>query len=332
MVRKRASLAVLVVVASALAAVAGEAPADPPDLAEALAGFKGFLVGDFLRTEGDGVVMLVRAVTLVEGSAAVNPAVLLGQETAIAFATETDDDGNERPRRALVRAVEHIRRMPPIHFRGLGGNAVVILGAPQQGAAAGQNVQVAVQHMTVRAHGIGMPLGGDAEPDGDDGEGKPKGPLLTARVLAGDDGRLVVDRLLPGSNTAHAWGAMPKLQFADDDEAVMGGEPAVRADELMAHAFKERGKALKAQMAALSKQLAMIRRRLEAGGELPEAQVAALRQQEAALQNRLDQAHKQIAVLKQQAEMRKRQAILRKRHKDIKKLHPDHRGPNDADF
>ena len=79
-------------------------------------------------------------------------------------------------------------------------------------------------------------------------------------------------------------------------------------------------------MAALTKHLTMIRGHLEAGGELPEAQVAALRQQEAALQNRLDQAHKQIAVLKQQAEMRKRQAILRKRHKD------DHRGPNDADF
>ena len=303
------------------------------ELAQALKGFRGFLVGELVGRHDDGIDMLVRAVTLVEGNQAANPGVLIGLETRVLYAVETDDDGNKRPVPDLVRAIQHIKEMPVFAFGGLGGNAVIVMDAPPQGeAGAGKIVRMQAQRMVMNVNGVNIQMGGNADEEGDEPAREPKGPILTARVLAGEDGALVMDRVLPGSQPGHTWAAMAKLQFAGGDEILLGGEVAVDPDALAARVVKERWKAIKAQMAAIHKQLGAIQKRLGAGDELPEAEAQALRQQQAALLHQLAQTEKQIAVWKQQAEMRKRQALMHKHRKGLKKLEPPARDPNDTDF
>jgi len=304
------------------------------ELAEALKGFRGFLVGELAERHDDGIDMLVRAVTLVEGNEAANPGVLIGLETRVLYALETDDDGNKRPVPDLMRAIQHIKELPAFAFGGLGGNAVIVMDMPEQGKAGhGKVVRMQAQRVVMNVNGVNIQMGGNAEEEeGDEPAREPKGPILTARVLAGEDGALVMDRVLPGSKPGHTWAAMAKLQFADGNKIVLGGEAAVDPDGLAARVVKERWKAIKAHTAALHKQLGAIKKRLAAGDELPEVQAQALRQQEAALLHQLAQTEKQTAILKQQAEMRKRQAIMHKRQKDIKKLKPPPRNPNDTDF
>jgi len=257
-----------------------------------------------------------------------------GLETRVLYALETDDDGNKRPLPDLVRAIQHIKELPAFAIGGLGGNAVIVMDMPEQGNAADGNVvRIQAQRVAVNVNGVNIQMGGDAE-DGEEPAREPKGPILTARVLAGEDGALVMDRVLPGSQPGHTWAAIPKLQFAFADKIVLGGEAAVDPHELAARVVKERWKAIKAQTAAIDKQLGAIEERLGAGDKLPEAEAQALRQHQAVLRDQLAQIQKQIAVLKRQAEMRKRQAIMHKHQKDmkIKKLKPPPRDPNDTDF
>ncbi len=303
------------------------------ELAEALKGFRGFLVGELAGRHDDGIDMLVRAVTLVEGNQAANPGILIGLETRVLYALETGDDGEKRPLPDLVRAIQHIKELPAFAFGGHGGNAVIVMDMPGQGKAGhGKVVRMHAQRMVMNVNGVNIQMGGDADEEGDEPAREPKGPILTARVLAGQDGALVMDRVLPGSQPGDTWRAMAKLQFADGNKIALGGEVAIDADDLAARVVKERWKAIKAQTAAIHKQLGAVRKRLAAGDDLPEAEAQALRQQEAALLHQLAQTEKQIAMLKQQAEMRKRQAIMHKRHKGLKKIEPPPRNPNDTDF
>ena len=76
----------------ALAAEAPEpakAPAPKPEeVQEAVKGFRGFLVGHVVSHNDTGIVLKVKAVTLIEGCQAKNPGILLGLETPVKLATE----------------------------------------------------------------------------------------------------------------------------------------------------------------------------------------------------------------------------------------------------
>ncbi|MFW6108763.1 MAG: hypothetical protein ACOC8D_03005 [bacterium] len=292
---------------------AAAAAAAQPDLAGALAGFRGFLVGELIESREKDATLFVRAVTIIEGSEATNPGLLVGRETPVAFATEENDDGDEQPVPGLVRAVEHIGRMPAVHFGGLGGNAVVITQEPWRGAGgAGRNVQLKAHRMVMRVNGGEVRIGGgpdDDEADDEEPAREPKGPLMTARVRAGDDGTLVMDRVAPGSTPAHTWRGMPEFRFADADD--QEDEEGADAEPLE---LKARGKALKAQVKALHRHLAALKK--QAGREgLPEAHRDALRRQQAELAERLARLQDEIAERKAEARARKRQAELRQRHK-----------------
>ena len=314
-------------------AVAAPAPAPAEDPAEALKGFKGFLVGELLKAGDEGLVMLVRAATLVEGSTARNPGILLGKETTIEFATEKDAKGRTGPIPWLVKAARRVGKMPVMAFGGLGGDAVVIMDMPRGGEGGQGNAGVVTARaMTMRVNGAEIQLGGGDE-EGDEPKRKPQGPTLTARVQAGDDGKLVVDRLMPGSAPGHTWAAMPKLRFAEGGGGVgrvhLGGEAVeVEAVEGMARAAAERARlqalraqqqAIMAQIGALSQQLKTLKLQLANGGELPPEAAARLERQA---------AHLWAQIAKQ----KERLAQLQAQEGAVAKPVPPKRGPDDTDF
>jgi ferric-dicitrate binding protein FerR (iron transport regulator) len=192
------------------------APAAKEDDAEALKaalkGFRGYLVGQVIERTDTGMVLLVRSVTLVEGCTAEKPGLVLGRETPVRYATEKGEDGKERPVQELVDAVRHIERMPAFAFGGMGGaNAVVIMDA-DGGGDPGNAVKMMTRTMTMRINGQEIRIGGE---DGDGQKPEPKGPLATARILADEQGNLVMDRVMPGGQAYATWDGMPKLRFTN---------------------------------------------------------------------------------------------------------------------
>lgn len=207
------------------------APKEPPALTpeqlhEALAGFKGFLAGDVVKREKTGAVLFVRSVTIVEGSQAKNPALLLGREAPVDYATEKDEKGAERPMKALVGLMQRLEKLPFFALGGPGGgNMVIALDDGGAGAVAGgANVQVhgvtlKATTMRMEVNGQQIEIGGDDAEKGAGKAAKPKGPAATLRVKAAADGKLVSDRALPGLQPAATWDGMAKLQFAGVEEA-----------------------------------------------------------------------------------------------------------------
>ena len=210
------------------AVVAGEDKPPAPtaeQLREALKGFRGYLAGDVVARDGAGLVLLVRSVTLVEGSQARNPGLLLGRETPIRYATEKDEQGKERPMKSLVELMTRLEKLPTFAFGGMGGGDVVIaLG--DGGGAVGGGADVQIHRMTVKAATMRMEMNGQRiQIEGDEPAAqpaarheKPRGPAATLRVQATDDGSLVADRALPGMQPAATWDGMAKLRI----EAVEG--------------------------------------------------------------------------------------------------------------
>ena len=321
-------------------AVAALAPEEAEDPAEALKGFKGFLVGELLKTSDEGLVMLVRAATLVEGSTAKNPGLLLGKETAIEFATEKDAQGNERPVPWLVTAAKRVGKMPIMAFGGLGGDAVVIMNMPQGGEGAlGNAVHMTARTMTMRVNGNRIQIGGGGDEEGAEPKPEPKGPILTVRVNAGDDGKLVVDRLMPGSTPGHTWAAMPKLRFAegDPDAAVgrveidggdvviekIGGLARAAARDAQLQRLRAQRRAVEAEAKALGLVLKNLKLQLGKGGEMPPRDAARMERQAAQLWAQMLQHKERLAQLKAQEA---------KLEHDGAKPAPPKRGPNDTDF
>ena len=303
----------------AAAAAEKPEPEAKPDLVEALKGFKGFLVGELVKTGDEGIVLLVRAVTLVEGSQAANPGVLLGLEAPVQFATEKDDEGNDRPDPGLVKTAKRLQQMPPVAFGGLGGNAVVVMdmGQPGQQAAA---VTGTAHLRSMRINGAEIELGGD--PEQEEPDRKPKGPTITARVRADEDGKLVMDRVMPGSTPGHTWAAMPRLRFAGPDEP---------DDALLGlHAHQQ---ALKAQLKALARQQAVLKKQAAREDGVPEEHAARLHEHQARIHAQLDAVQKQMAMLRDAAARRKQMVAEQKRRKaEAARQKPPARKPDGTDF
>ena len=206
------------------AAAAEEKPANatPDQLVEALKGFKGFLAGDVVDRKDTGIVLFVRSITLVEGSQAKNPGILLSREATVQYATEKDEKGNERPMKSLVSLMARLEKLPVFTFGGAGGGNVMI--GVDDGAGAGVNIQ----RMTIKATTVQMEMNGQRiKVGGDEEKGarkveKPKGPAATVRVTAGGDGKLVADRGVPGLQPAATWDGMARVEFEDIKPA---GEP-----------------------------------------------------------------------------------------------------------
>jgi len=226
--RRSLGWAVAVVACIAWALAAGAAEKEPEaakpgadELREALAGFRGFLVGQLVATNDEGLVLRVQAVTLVEGCTAKNPGILLGTEAPVQFATEKGEDGKERPAKWLVDTAKQLHKLPAIAFGGFGGeDAVITMNVGGGGNAATTAVAVTTQRMTMRIDGA------EVQPDAkDDAKGKPKGPTITGRVQADEKGALVLDRVVPGSAPGATWTAIPRLQMGG--VAIPGLNPAV---------------------------------------------------------------------------------------------------------
>jgi len=162
-------------------------------------------------------VLFVRAVALVEGNAAPNPGVLIAREAPIAYALKKDAKGEKRPDAVLAKTVAKLQITPAFQLGGAAGTTVV-MDVAQCGiaVASGGNVGAATTGVTMRIRGMDI----ITDDDGDEPDREPKGPLVTARVRAGDDGKLVMDRVMTGSAMAATWGAMPKLQVAPGGEAI----------------------------------------------------------------------------------------------------------------
>lgn len=219
--------AAVCVILGGLGLAAGEAArppeATPQQLADALKGFRGFLVGDVVERNDTGATLLVRSVTLVQGNQAKNPAILMGRLAAVRYATEKDAQGNERPAKALVTLMQQLEKLPVFAFGGAGGGNVMITMGEGGGAIAGGNVQM--QRMIMKAarmqmniNGMELKLDGGDDDEAEEGAAdaaKPKGPVATLRVKAAPDGTLIADRAMPGMQPSATWGGMPKVQFAD---------------------------------------------------------------------------------------------------------------------
>ncbi|MBL7224008.1 MAG: hypothetical protein ISS72_09150, partial [Candidatus Brocadiae bacterium] len=121
------ALAILLQCPHAQAADEKKAAPTPEQVQAALKGFKGFLVGEIVGKDKTGITLRLKALTLLKGCAAPNPGLAIGQTTPVLYATEKDDDGNERPAQKLVDAIEHIEEMPAIAFGGFGGNNAVVV-------------------------------------------------------------------------------------------------------------------------------------------------------------------------------------------------------------
>jgi len=223
------------VVAGGMAVAAGEkrpAEVKPDQLAQALRGFRGFLAGDVVDRGETGATLFVRSVTIVEGSRAKNPAILLGREAHVLYATERDKKGNERPMKSLVSLMQQLEKMPALAIGAPGGGNVMIMMGDGGGAAAAAGGGIRMQGMMVKGakmrlniNGAEIRIDGDEDADeaapahgGADADAaaaakKPKGPAATLRVKATGDGRLVADRALPGMQPAATWGGMPKMKF-----------------------------------------------------------------------------------------------------------------------
>ncbi|NQT86693.1 hypothetical protein HQ560_08015, partial [bacterium] len=123
--------------------------------------------------------------------------------------------GKDAPAKRLVGAVDHIEKMPAFAFGGFGGgNAVIVMGGGDEGAMQAFGGAIKTHTMTMRIDGGQIQLGG-----GDDAQNPQdpdaKKPIATARVLADEEGNLVVDRIMPGAQSYAAWDAMPMLRFAE---------------------------------------------------------------------------------------------------------------------
>jgi hypothetical protein len=187
----------------------------PEDLQAALRGFRGFLIGEVVGKNDAGATLRIKALTLIEGCRAANPSLALGQDVPVKYATDKDEQGKERPVPSLADAMRRIEKMPAIALGGFGGgNATIIMGVGQDNqAAVGPAVRTMTRAMTIQVNGQEIRVGGDDGP-AEKGE-KPKGPLVTARVLTDAEGTLVMDRVMPGAHAAATWDAMPLLRFAD---------------------------------------------------------------------------------------------------------------------
>ncbi|NQT88875.1 hypothetical protein HQ560_19060 [bacterium] len=336
-----------VLLATVMQATAGEADAVPK---AALKGFKGFLVGDLVKVNDDGVVVFVRAVTLVKGNAAANAAVLMGKEAPVRYATEKDDAGQERPVPELVKAVKHIGKMPAIAFGGLNAPAMVVMG---QGAG---RVNVTRHRVAMRVNGMDIRFDNDdAEP-----EEKPQGPLFTARVLGRDDGILVMDRLMPGSSPTHTWAGMPVVRFEEVADEVVhvhataagraraaAAEHAQAAEFDRAHAAAVAGRAIRAQgqeieaqrqatiaqIRASTQQVVHLKKLLEQADQLPPETVRIIHEQMAHLQAQTAALKHQMAVLgKKAADLKHRGHGVRHRPDEAPKPEPPPKEPGQTDF
>jgi len=223
MVRKQKIFGVLVVLclaAGPLLALGAEPAADADALKAAVKGFRGFLVGSLVKHDEAGAVLRVKAVTIIEGNAAKNPGILIGREAPVRFITEKDEEGKERPAAWLARVVARIEQMPAIAFGGFGGgNAVVVMDVDdgkQGGGPKGGHVKVTAHRMTMTMRGQKMVIGGRGGDADDAAEDQP--PTITARVCTDDEGTLIMDRAMPGSQPGDSWDAIPTLKFADDKE------------------------------------------------------------------------------------------------------------------
>jgi hypothetical protein len=217
-----------------------------PDVAK----FKGFLGGELVSSSDTGLVLKVKSVTVVEGSQAKNPCALVGKQISLQFATEKDAAGKAQPAKWLADASRAIQKMP--WLGGLGGFAMpnqMVLNLGEGGGAVTATTVVVgggtvtfgeaggpqQQMMAPRVHGrvaIGGPDGGNVEllmPENDDEadagkEAEPapakRLPRLLVRAQADEKGTLVMDRLVPGSQTGHEWGAMPKVRVQAPPKAV----------------------------------------------------------------------------------------------------------------
>jgi hypothetical protein len=220
--------------------------AKPQDIRPDIAKFKGFLAGEIVSASDTGLVLKIKSVTMVEGSQAANPGVLLGRDVPIQFAMEKDKDGQEKPAKWLADAVKAIQKSKWLgRFGALGTpGEMIITDAGAGGQAGGAMVVMQGTGVAVTAGGqggqgvpqvqgkisIGGPDGAQIEvplpgvgPGDDEDAGRPgdKGqkqeakdvPRLLVRVQADDKGTLVLDRVMPGAPTGHDWRAIPKVRL-----------------------------------------------------------------------------------------------------------------------
>ena len=206
-----------------------EPPAAPPalkpeELQQALAGFKGFLVGEVVSADGAAVVLRVKAVTLIEGNQAPNAGLLLGRETRLALATEKGEDGKERPIPWLAETAKRLPKLPNIAFGGMGDEdtEVTVTVNEDNPAAAGAAAVGTMIRMTAQKAVMGIHVGAAGGPDRPGAEPRPL-PLATARVQWDAARGLVMDRVAPGSQPGHVWTAMPKFRITTQgDQAAPG--------------------------------------------------------------------------------------------------------------
>ena len=198
---------------------AKEAEAPPPEeIKAALKGFRGFIVGEIVGKSKTGIVLRIRAITLLKGCTAPNPSLALGQTTPVLYVTEKDGAGNQAPAENLLEAIERIEQMPAFALGGFGGeNAVVFMhwGQKQGLRWAARTEKTVIRDPDVR-------VGGRDEDDDDaddDEKDKAKTPVVTARILANDDGDLVMDRVMPGGQSYATWNGVPTLHFAGAPKA-----------------------------------------------------------------------------------------------------------------
>ncbi|MBM4035172.1 MAG: hypothetical protein FJ291_25805 [Planctomycetes bacterium] len=203
-------------------------------LREALKGFKGFLAGDVVKREKAGAILFIRSITLVEGNQAKGAGTALGQEVPVQYATEKDEKGVERPKKALSNLMQNLEKFPAFLLGGpMGGNVMIAMdGAVAAGGAAQvQGITVQGGAVKLEVNGAQIELGGD-DAAGKEKAEKPRGPAATLRVQASEDGTLVADRAVPGMQPAATWGGMPNVQ--------LGGIPGL--EEPQAPPKKEGGK------------------------------------------------------------------------------------------
>jgi hypothetical protein len=200
------------------AAAAEEPPApviEGEALRAAMKGFRGFLVGEVVEKKQTGIMLHVRAITLIKGCTARNPSAVVGKDAPVQYAVEKDEEGQERPIPSLVRAIEHIDKLPVVAFGGPGHNATVTVGA----GGKGQAVRAMTQRITMRVGEQKIQFGGNEDDEGEAEEDEePRGPVATARVQADEDGNLVMDRVMPGAHGAATWNGMPRFQVAEEPE------------------------------------------------------------------------------------------------------------------
>ena len=312
----------------ATAGEVAEAKAKPVP-ANVLTGFKGFLVGEMVATNDKGIVLFVQAVTLVEGNAAPGPGPLIGKDTPVQFVLTKDEQGNERPDPQLARLVTRVKDLPGIAFGGMGGNAVVVMGGGQVGGAGAtiRNMHITRHRMTMRVNGAQIQVGPDDEV-AEQPAREPRGPVVTVRVRAGDDGKLVMDRIMPGSTPGHTWTAMPRLRI---DDAPAPGNPAppqvhhAPHDAARAH-IKARYRAIATTIKSLKKHKATIEKQLQRQDQFTPERIAAFARQREQIAEQIARLTDQLAALKQAA------AQLRQPAPPPPPPPPPARKPADTDF